>query len=90
MSMKRAWIVVFDEDVHRAILVIPAEVRLFLTCHGWPVEKNVESNGKVLADIQRRMIDDIAVVEERETRIEVIVIVVVVVVVIIGRCIRSR
>ena len=51
MSVKRAWIVVFDEDVHRAILVIPSEVRLFLTWYGGPVEENVEPDGKVLAAI---------------------------------------
>ena len=90
MSMKRAWIVVFDEDIHRAILVIPSEVRLFLSWYGGPVEKNVESDGKVLAGIQRRMIDHIAVVEQRQIRIQIIVVVVVVIVVVIGRCVRSR
>ena len=90
MSVKRAWIVVFDEDIHRAILVIPAEVRLFLTCYGGPVEENVESDREVLTGIQRWVIDNIAVVEERETRIQVIVVVVVVIVVVVGRCVRSR
>ena len=47
--MKGARIVVFDEDVHRAIVVVPAVLDLFLAWRRRTIEQNIESDGKVFA-----------------------------------------
>ena len=83
MPMERAGIVVFDEDVHRAIFVIPAEVQLFLSGHRGTIEEDLQPDRKVLLDVQRGMIAQIRVVERRNEGRGVIVVVVVIIVVVV-------
>lgn len=59
MSMKRARIIVFDEDVHRAIVMIPAVLDLLLARDGRPVEEDIQSDRKAFTGFQRRMICNI-------------------------------
>lgn len=80
VTMESARVIVFDEDIHRSIVVIPSEVELFLSRHRRSIEKDFESDRKVLSQVQRGMIAQIRIVERRDETRRVIVVIVIVVV----------
>ena len=49
VSMKGTRIVVFNEDVHRAIVMVPSVLDLFLARRRWTIEQDIEADGKVFA-----------------------------------------